>query len=641
MLKPQVRRHLLAPRRRFDLRSVPYYFTPRRHLEPSAKKKSPYFESTASQLLRFALTGTTRRPEYDVSESSLDLHLLQSLQNKWPASSLPAPFLATLLRDPDRHVPMPSRLDTRQIRGLSDLQVFIDNNVVDRRGCRVLQSQQCVPLARALQHCQRQNHFGEVLSAINGIVTRVERIDGRCSQRLYVLGMYYSALALSASGLRRYLQGYLAVNSEPLSPTESALLVHAILDSLEYLEFCEDHQSLSAITGLVTGENQPNNNRLHDILYWAKPKHLDEWIGSYFTLLVRLRCETLQESVWAHLIENLSPESHESHLRAAYKCVEIAIKMGDMQRAMTFLRLISEHANRSLRHISKVKTLCWFLPADEFQTVPLGGEEHIEILHQILSDMEARLGIQWQPHLLKHSSASDPLVINNDQPILTMDGSSVGYDSIERLRATIYSFGCSKSRADLGQIADCLNDHDGSLISVSVACDADTDSEYAWCPQLSPFEVSDSISPIDVDFSRPWAPSTLGLLRVSLNNDGQCSAGNRSLHLMQLGFLVARRKSYQEQSRHNAHDWEKTGHIFAWDRFHGHFVAVFVGEVHGATKQCIEARPSDLRFGLKPIIRFSSVGSLPAHWSRNRVTPIGDCAMRYFLHVDPSPDLLP
>ncbi|RAL11065.1 uncharacterized protein BO97DRAFT_406561 [Aspergillus homomorphus CBS 101889] len=635
MLKSQIHRYLLVSKQRLNLRSSPCQIPPRRYVELSAKQRSPYPESTPSQLLRFALTGTTKRPQYNVFDPSLDLHLSEAFNNK-----LPSPFWVSLQRTPEAPASMPSRLDTRQIKSLPDFQIFIENNVTNKKGCRRLQSQHCVPLFRALERCQRHDQFAEILSAINGIVTRIERIDGQCSQRLYVLGMYYAALAFSAPALQRYLQGYLAVSSQRLGPNESRLLVHALLDALKYLDFCDGAHDIGAITSLVAGEDTTKQIRLHDILYWAGPDPLDIWSGSYFTLLVKLGNKQLQEALWAHLIQGLSPKSHENQFRAAYTCVEALIDVGATQRAVAYLRQISERANCTLPYISKAKSLCDSLSADELQPSLVGEKEHTEILNQRLADMEDQLGIRWQSDMLLHSSASNPLMAASEQPLLTIDGDSTGYDSVERLLAQIQNLGCSKSNADLGQIAESLHEHDGSLIYISVISDVDIDLEYAWCPQVSPVEFPESLSPAGTDFSRPWTPSTLGLLRVSVDSNGQSSAEKRSLHLMQLGTLVARPKAYQEQGSPDATNWEQTGHIFAWDRFHGRFVAVFVGQTHGAADHCIEPGQSKLRHGLSSIIAVNSLIGLDSHWSSDRVTAIGSGATTYHLHVDKSPDLL-
>ncbi|RAK82607.1 uncharacterized protein BO72DRAFT_443449 [Aspergillus fijiensis CBS 313.89] len=641
MLKPRNHSHLLVSRRRLDRRPVSCHIKLRRHVDLRAKQRSPYPEATPSQTLRFALTATLKRPEHDSSNPILESHLSQILQNKWPTFSLPSPLLATLWPDPERHAPKASRLDTSQIRSLPDLQDFVESNVINKEGCRLLQSRQCVPLSKALALCERHNQFREVLSAIHGIITRVERINGHCSKRLYVLGMYYAALAFSVPALKRYLEGYLACGSQRLGPNESRLLVHALLDASRYLAFCEETRDMGAMIGLVTGDAQPSNNRLHDILYWAGPGHRNSWSGSYFTLLVKFNSKALQKALWARLIDDLSPESHKNQFQAVYTCVEALIDAGDTQRAITFLNQISERANNTLPFFSTAKSLCYALPADKLQASLIGEVEHTEILNQLLTDMENRLGIRWQSNLLLHSSASEPLTVASEQPLLTIDGDSTGYESVERLLTQIHSFGCSKSKADLGQIADSLNEHDGRLLSSLAIADADTNMEYAWCPQNAPLEFPESLSSIRTDFSKPWTPSTLGLLRVSPDPSGQCLAGKRSLHLMQLGYLVARPRMPQGRNSQDATNWKQTGHIIAWDRFHGQLVAVFVGPVHGASQHCIEAGPSNLRFGLNSILSVNLFNDRPTHCSSNRVTPIGSGATRYYVDVDPSPDLLP
>ncbi|RJE17568.1 hypothetical protein PHISCL_10096 [Aspergillus sclerotialis] len=250
--------------------------------------------------------------------------------------------------------------------------------------------------------------------------------------------------------------------------------------------------------------------------------------------------------------------------------------------------------------------------------------------------MERRLGIQWQTAELVHTSISNSQCVASGKPLLSIEGDCTGFDSIERLIAGIRHLGCSKSLDDLGMVADLLNEHDGSEIPVCLSTLDDGPYHLAWRPQCSPIEFSNAPLPASHNSSKPWSPSTLGLIRGQLDSNGTTLENEPSLHLMQLGYLVMQRKNpILPSSMAQFADgpmWQETGHIVAWDRVAGGFLIVFVGKGHGLIDPGL--RPSTLQPppGLSPV----AVVSIPKHfYSAGAASGIQNGK----LHFDVEPDV--
>ncbi|KNG86864.1 hypothetical protein ANOM_006395 [Aspergillus nomiae NRRL 13137] len=446
--------------------------------------------------------------------------------------------------------------------------------------------------------------------------------------------MYYSCLAFSASALKRHLEGYISLGLPRLDLESCAPLVDALLVSLKLLPFQEPGYNTNEMRSIVTGESAGggfSEHSLHSIMCWADHHDSTQSAGPYLSLLARLRSDRTLQDIWDRTTKRLGPDSPHT-FQSAYGCVEALVEVGSHRKAVTYLRQISKCANGNLPGLSNFKGLRGLLAAERVaHAIPqLAGKEYPSILEAQLEDMEKRLGVTWNRRKSVHTSISNPLYVSSEQPLLTIDGDSAGYDSNMRLIAEIEALGCSKSMLELGRIANLLDEFEGDQIRVPIPYKDAAPYDFAWFPQRSPIELPNNTLPVGIDQFSVRPSSALGLLRVRPHSHGISLASECCLHLMQLGYLVARPKSAQT--------WEETGHIVTWDRAFGRFVAVFVGKSCGALdaeKQWIVPNPL---FGLDAVMRVSPGNDLPEQKDTN--PPFRHSYPVYYVDADPGPDLV-
>ncbi|KAE8380304.1 hypothetical protein BDV26DRAFT_257755 [Aspergillus bertholletiae] len=628
----------LSPRR--QLHSRPSLSqSPLRHVSGNAKPGAlgSLPKPTPSQLLRFALTGSTQ-PAHNgiVPKTSQDRHLEELFTEQWPLNTSPP---LPLWSSPQQRTAPPCKTEVlrgmqNDIQNLNHLRSLVERNVNDPLGGVILQTRHCRLLAQALERCQRSNSYGEILSAINGIVTRLEKLRAPVSPSLFVIGMYYSCLAFSASALKRYLEGYISLGAPQLDLESCAPLVDALLVSLQLLPFQQPGYDTSEMRSVVTGENTDEvcpDHSLHSIMCWADRQYSTQSIGSYLSLLAGLRSDKTLQDMWDRTTKRLRPGSPQT-FQSAYGCVKALVHVGSHRKAVTYLKQISKCAKGNLPGLSKFEDLRGLLAAERVvHAIPqLAGEEYSNILEAQLEDMEKRLGITWNKRKLVHTSISNPLYISSKQPLLTIDGDSAGYDSNIRLIAEIEALGCSKSILELEKVANLLDEFEGDRICVPIPYEDAAPYDFAWFPQRSAIEFPNKSLPVGNGRFGVCSPSDLGLLRIRSHSHRVSLMTESYLHLMQLGYLAARPKSTQT--------WEETGHIVTWDRAFGRFIAVFVGKVRGALdaeKQRVVPNPS---FGLDAVMEVSPGNDLP---EQKDINPLfGSSYPVYYVDADPGLDLV-
>ncbi|KAB8239495.1 uncharacterized protein BDW43DRAFT_6443 [Aspergillus alliaceus] len=617
-----------------------------RHASADAKRVAPHFyESTPSQLLRFALTGTTKQAGGLEGDSRIDQHLLELFSEPWPSNTPPPPPLWNFVQrgtsGSDRKRWRVLR-NLSRLRGLEQLHVWIEKNVNDECGSTLLQSEGCKNLAQVLERSQRYSSYAEILSTINGVITRLEKLRVPISGSLFTLGMYYSCCAFSAPSLKRHIESYLILGPRRLDPESCGTLVSALLVSLRLLSFREPGHDTSEMLNIITGENAGGHRseyNLHSIMCWADHQDSTQPIGQYLSLLARLKSDRILQELWDQMMKGLGPGS--PHVfQSAYDCVKALIDVGSHTKAIFYLKQISKSANGNLPGLSKFQDLRGLLAARGMaEALPqLAGTESLSILEAQLEDMEKRLGVTWNRQRSLHTSIANPLCISSERPLLTIDGDSTGYDSNVRLIAEIEAIGCSKSMLELGKIATLLDECEGGQIHVSISSQEAAHYDFFWFPQRSTIEFPDNHTLVERRPNEPWSPSNLGLLRVRPHSNRASLVIECSLHLMQLGYLVARPKLTDEAGSKPARGWEETGHIVAWDRAFGRFVIVYVGE----SRRSLDTRKQwvvpDLPFGLNAVMKIS-----PEKYplEQNGVDPPfpGD-GTRYCIDVDPGLDLV-
>ncbi|KAB8279327.1 hypothetical protein BDV30DRAFT_202544 [Aspergillus minisclerotigenes] len=636
----------LGPRRQLRSR-LPLSQSSLRHASGNAKRSvlESLTKPTPSQLLRFALTGSTQPVQNGVlPKTSQDRHLEELFSEQWPLNTSPPPPLWSSLQ---QRTAAPCKTEVlrgmeKDIQNLNHLRSLIERNVNDPLGGMILQTGHCRFLAQALKRCQRSDSYGEILSAINGILMRLEKLRAPVSPSLFVLGMYYSCLAFSASALKRYLEGYISLRPPRLDLDSCAPLVDALLVSLQLLPFQEPGYDSSEMRSVVTGESADgcfSEHNLHSIMCWADYRDSTHSVGPYLSLLARLQSDRTLQDIWDRMTKRLRPESpHTFH--SAYGCVKALVDVGNHRKAVTYLRQISKCANGNLPSLSDFEGLKGLLAAERVaHAIPqLAGKEYPSILEAQLEDMEKRLGITWNRRKSVHTSISDPLYISSNQPILTVDGDSAGYGSNMRLIAEIEALGCSKSMLELGRVANLLDEFEGDHIRVFIPNEDAAPYDFAWFPQRSPIELPNDSLSVGIDRNEAWSPSTLGLLRVRPHRHGVSLVTENCLHLMQLGYLVARPKSAQGPFLEAAQSWEETGHIVTWDRAFGRFIVVFVGKSREPLDAEKQLFAPNLSFGLDPVMRVCPGKDLPGQ--KDSTPQFGHSYSMYCVDADPGPDLV-
>ncbi|RAL04091.1 uncharacterized protein BO80DRAFT_422473 [Aspergillus ibericus CBS 121593] len=606
--------------------------------------RASYTQPTPSQLLRFALTGTTKPSQNDVSNPELDQHLSEIFLGDWPLKSLPPPFWGSSQRQtesPDDFVSFMAM--THNVRNLRHLQVFIERNVNEEEGSLLLQARSCTLLAQALKRCRRRNSYGEILSALNAIITRLEKLRLPRSGDIYFLGMYYAALTLSVPALERFMEGYVSVSSSPLGFQASTSLVDALLDALHSMKFRGKADKTHIILEMINGKDQCSQRSLHNLLCWDSPDNPTASNGQYLSLLARLRSEKLLTEVWSRTLQKLSSGSSSELFESAYSCVVALVDIGEVPRALQYLTEVSERSNGTLPGISRFNGLTALLASEAVSALLpqlAGRRQYLKLLEVQLVDIENRLGLRWEPDGPYHTSASDPLLVASEQPLLTLDGDSTGYETTVRFFSEMKALGCSRSAADLGKIAELLDEHEGDVIYVSIPSTGASNFEYAWFPRHSPVQFTGAVSSATEDITPPWTPSTLGLIRVSYDNNGTPLTSERSVHAMQLGPLVRRPKCIPDSDPNHAHPWEETGHMVAWDRVYGKLIAVFVGQSNGPIEHRIDSRAARPQSGLNAITTVGLPGGTATSSNNDIILSIGNGSLYYHIDTDPGLDLI-
>lgn len=562
---------------------------------------------TPSQLLRFSLAGTT---------AASNQAIIQDVFDQWPLDTPPPPSLGlfTPRRQSHKGVPLQHLKQLEdQVKLVQDLQAFIEQNVTNASSAVAVQLHDGALLRKALRKCEGSHSYGEILSVVNGIVARLARLGARGRTRApvlkstHVLGMHYACLSFCAPALYRHLEGYSQVTSDPLDLETSSSLVDALLNALQSIQFGNKESSPLPMLNLVTGEGRASSApKLHDILSWKGPNDSSGSIQRYILLLIKLGSQRILRGELDKLLREV-PSDVRFPDQSTYAWVLALADAGKPKDARTYMRQISERCDGTLPGISKFCGLPAMLANKETSELlpeTAGQLEYMAILQRQLCEIEARLGIEWQPMGSSHTSMSDSQFTASGKPLLGVEGDCTGFDGIERLIASIQISGRSKSYDDLGIIADLLNEHDGSEIPVSLPTLEDSPCEFAWRPQCSPIEFSNAPHPIRYDSSVPWSPSTLGLIRARVDSEAAPGENDGSLHLMQLGYLVMRpriRASPSNTAHSGDRPWQETGHIVALDRLAGNFLMVFVGKGYGLLD------PGVLAPILQPQLGFSAV----------------------------------
>ncbi|KAL4983654.1 hypothetical protein BDW68DRAFT_181379 [Aspergillus falconensis] len=528
----------------------------------------------------------------------------------------------------------------KQAQSLRMAQHVIEKRVTSSSGNIHKIFEPPVEFQEALERSERGSTDGDILAFINGLEARLKLIDSGnyVAAHIHYMGIRYACSAFSEPSLRHHLQSYLAAGGKPLGLYESLALVEGLLSALQTLSFQDPKRETSSLLRLVTGEVGPDGPNLHKILFWARDDVSPMKVGGYLSLLVKAKSDTVRHKLWNEYLQRAVRNQYPifPEYQSAYVYAMSLVDSGDSPGAVTALKQVSALARNDLPGISHFERVRDLLKDDAIKEVLsqiVSEREYAKLLDIQLSDIEQRLGITWLEYLdpdeSLHLGISDTRAAS-DQPLLNMDGNSPGYESPERLVAEIRAHGCSKSSADLCKIADLLDDYEGSLIPISIESWPTSDAKLYWAPQRSPLELGKAVS--GSDGSQNVSFSELGLARVISSEEESPYALIQTLHLIQLGYLLAEQPMPSDEGSDVSPQLEETGHLVAWDRAHGRMLVVFAGTGRG---------PVDAAVVFGDLSEPSACGAIARIDPLNNAWAVGPNIriFRYRLEQDPSPDL--
>ena len=607
--------------------------------KPPTTKVKP----TRAQLLRFALTGTTWDLRTPCPHSSaVDQHLATEFENE--KLDHKARLFAKASARNDENL----RERMEGIGTLSGLQVFIETQIGTDDGAIHLM-ENCSSLQKALLRCEESSQYKAILATITTVVARLEEFD---TTHLRILGMYYACLCFSPQALKHHLQEYRNAGNLELSPLVAYSLYETLNVSLERAKWedpeLETAPMLEVLTGVnvLDGTQKENNITLHSSLHWELGEGPDQFIPRYVALLGRLGDIRTLAEIWSKIRRWLQPENTVRLSNSLSSCLLAFIDAGSPEKAIQAVREVPSNCNPGgILNASVCEKL---LEHDHDGLIAgiVSQERLQQLLESELQNIEKRLGVRWTAgedgtHMNPQNLATISTEIQDGDP--TSNDSEISrLESTRRLIAETKALGSSKSKADLSQIADLLNNHEGREIPLGSTEDGQGGAqEFAWFPHCSPIEFSNSPTPAGTDRSTPWTPSSLGLIRGRPDCDGIPRKGGRSLYLMQLGYLSTREKSTQPHLQNGYNPWRDTGHIVTWDRMNGKFLVLFIGNGRGIVHSGF------LQPSFPPSLpRFSAILAMddePSGFDSNFTDLLGPTtkSQPFWIDVDPGLDLSP
>ncbi|PLB54808.1 hypothetical protein P170DRAFT_328215, partial [Aspergillus steynii IBT 23096] len=538
----------------------------------------PSLQPTPAHLLRFALRGTTVANKPNPAPAMLPFRLKRVFNTDWSSDAAAPP---TFWKQKQRMYQKAT--EERFLYGLMfkaqsvpHLQVFIQRHVYSEQGALLLQENGCTLLAIALEHCQRNNSYQEILVTLNAIIMRIENLGVEVRRSLRALAIHYSSLAFSAAAMRPHLKEFSKLD-QTLKGKHSAALMNSLSFSLDALETPELQHEIESMRRLISPIHM---TEVHESHHLDRLLHWNGFMESrrrevYMPLLAKLGMYELLDSVWERVKDDLLSERN---LEPIYRCVFEMMKDGMTSKALVYLKQLSSMLGGKLPHISKVNYLSSLLDDEAMgEALPrlAGEEERLSILEAQLQTLERRLGICWEPEKSVHVGFSNPDCNTSENPLFDIDGETPGYDSSERLVADVMALGCSKSTQDLRHIANLLDDYEGQMVPISTPNEM---LDFAWCIERSPIEICGTSTTLQNDLPQSLPVESLGLLRIRLDGNQISPAHQYPLRFIHLGRLLKRLK-WQEppecNRKNRIYDWEQTGYIVGWDRVHARFVLVY------------------------------------------------------------------
>lgn len=577
-----------------------------RHVSRNVKQESSYHNILPSQLLRSALTDPSEYKGNSECNWGKYYSLHDIFCEEWPLNTPPLPVQTWL--QPQTPI-WNSDFLTRtlyDVKNIRQIERFVEGIPNGSDIAAIFKSSHFELLSQAFERCQNHNLCSEILLAINSIVARIETYGTSVPGSLHILGMQYACCCHSISALKNHLEGYYRVSSQRLDSATSLALVKSLISFIDAAKFNDPGFDSSIALDFVTGEGHfyhSSQHRLHDILSWADTRGSPVFVEHYALLLAKLQSYESFHKTWNRFVESLSSNVSQDTFQTAYACVLALVNAENTEAAVSCLELLSEHAGNRLPGISKFGNIDMLLANETINEILpriAGEEEFVGILENELERIEKSLGIKWQADRSVHSTISDSLSNATEQPLFTIDGDSVGFDSKDRLVGEICSFACSNSQTGLGRISDLLDEHDGRTINITLPGCKDKSIEFAWVPHRSPLDFSGASSETNFRMGMPMSrpPPALGLIRMQILSNKDLMKSEVTLHLMQLGYLVFRPVDALLKDSESQNKWQESGHVVTLDRETGQLLAIFVGDHHAFLEAGVKLPSIPFQFGL-------------------------------------------
>ncbi|KAF7715140.1 Uncharacterized protein PECH_007448 [Penicillium ucsense] len=610
----------------------------------SGQAGNPTGDPSPAQLLRAIFTGPDPRNNGSTHDFVHRHKILSLIDAEWISGS-PPPALWAALKGVHPTTRKEEVMRIYSVNDVSSLRSIAERLLVDEYAAKLLHKH--FAASRVMERCEERSSYSELVSLLSDIHHRLARL--KLPPLNPTLGLRYAALDLNMPAFQGFLHIRQKIDGPPLQFSNSGSIIKALLETIESTLFERPNYDTRFVLSCLTSEavhDLPASLKLHEVLHASLDQDRGTW-STYLCLLARLHSRDALYSSWGQYLSGYVKDN-EISCHQAYSIIISLIKARRSEEAALFLEQIAQRSGDTLPYFSTFRGMSALLnDAVIREAIPdlAQGREYETLLEKCLWDMEAQLGIRWEKG---HKQSGEKVHVSftpdsawkifEDQPLITLDGESAGYDDPMRIRAEISSLGCSRSSRDLQRIVDGLHDQDGCPQDVTVqpydSRGADLlrgmsgSIEFQWNPEHAPVEFSDSFCATPTLQSFQITPATLGLLRARAVADGVPQNNNKCLHLLQLGSLHMR-TSHQDP-------WEQSGYVVAWDRQFGDMIALYVGRGFGIIDP--GPTPSNAPFGSILHIDSTHTPNSRKRFSGRR-SRISGYAKSYHLDIDPSLDL--
>ncbi|WEW61755.1 hypothetical protein PRK78_007249 [Emydomyces testavorans] len=538
-----------------------------------------------TQLLRYALTGSTRSPGSNEYSPILDEELKELFLSRRLPKRLGETNSHLQTRSTDFQIP------TKNGNTLSKIQSEIQIKVKDQEsGSQLINS---LPLFReALAQCESRMQWEDLLATINGTLARLYKFEVTNTKQLLFLGMRYAARCLFVPALRHYFKQYSEGEYGRLSSAMANQLVDDLLQGLKMRILDDPSMDISQIRQIITDNNgdDSDSGTLHSLLEISFPSE-SLFLAAYVTLLGQLGDQKRLPEIWSLIrAELIRDPTKEALNNAAVCCLQAFVGSGKPQAAIEAARDISHYLDLN----SLLPVHLWTLLIRHDNNGVLRGLASDETTKSVLAGelcaIELAMGIRWTgKEDGEHSRTRDtPVWCNSGNPEEAYEllGTSNAVPAVSHLLDIFGTPTLMKSIAGLSALTDLLNEYEGVEIPLcTVQGDQFDQLELTWIMQCSPIEISQNCQTATQQVNPSLQDSSLGLLRVRQDCNGIPRKVGPHLHVMQVGYVAVRRKAIVNGSGPSMPGepkrWIPTGHIVGWDRQDNRLVLLWTGKGYG------------------------------------------------------------